>query len=222
MSVAYFRTLKGERCMIPALEILVVPAQLTKQAPFYTGVDQIWFDGVVDWKIRRRVMLSLLALGVGEEQCPTIGEWVALSLAGGVIAGVTGRQIKFPMGISSENLEERTWELLWQFVGDDTETGLSREFRAAILRGCLPRFDHSPPDRPYLRTEFVTDWVYDPPAYPFMSSVGKLTKKGQSWASEKSLAHLSPEVVADIKRIAPYVRASTDYAIVCIRERYRW
>lgn len=204
------------------MEVLIVPAQRTNFAPSYANRDKLWFDDVADWKSSHRAMLSLLALGVGEGQCPTIGEWVAFALASGVIATVTGKQIRFPEGISSEHLEERTWELLWEFVGDDTVTDLSREFRAAILRGCLPRFGHSPPDRPYLRTEFVTGWVYDPLAYPFMSSVGKLTRKCHSWGKEGSLAHLSPEVVADIKRVAPHIRASTDYAIACIRERYRW
>jgi hypothetical protein len=207
--------------MTATMEVLVVPAGRTNQAPSHWKSETLWFEDFVDSRTSDRVIMTLLAEGIGEGACPTMGDWAAFGLAGGLIAAVTGKQIQFPEGQSSEHREERTWELLWEFLAGP-DTGLSQEFIAAILKGFLPRSHHSPPDRPYLRTDFVSFWAFHSPAYPYMSSVGKLTKWSQSWAKEESLARLSPEVVADIKRVAPYIRAGTDYAIACIRAKYRW
>lgn len=97
----------------------ILPVKRTYQAPIcYYNRGELWFDKKeptpnFDTNCKR----ALIAKGIGNCQCPTMGEWVAFCLVGGIIAALTGKYITPPKPLPfawEGNMDLHIWEALWQ------------------------------------------------------------------------------------------------------------
>lgn len=131
------------------------------EAPTCWDKERLWFDKEpYKWEFDMDCESALIANGIGEHECPTDGDWAAFSIAGAVVAALTGKYIvPDALGLfsSREDKERYVWEALWQAV-QENETKLDRAFSAAMMRSFIPRNHYAPPERPYTMSHFVSHW----------------------------------------------------------------
>ena len=147
---------------------------VVEEAPIYCGAkdERLWFfdDEHHKWKYQRlieefdyNVMNSLVALGIGENRCPTEAQWSEFCLISGIIFATTDNTtVVAPKKASLKDVGECSWHQMWSFLGNypqKTEKKFGEGFIGALMRIFIPRH-HSVdgPDRPYNQSFFVTRW----------------------------------------------------------------
>src|SRR3989338_3736864 len=144
-----------------------------EETPIYFGGkdERLWFfdNEHHKWKYQRlieefdyNVMNSLVALGIGENRCPTEAQWAEFCVISGIIWAMTDNTtVVVPKKASLKDVGEYSWHQMWSFFGNyPTKTKkFSEEFVGALLRIFIPR-QHTVdgPDRPYNQSFFVTRW----------------------------------------------------------------
>lgn len=203
---------------------LVLPVQLLRQAPTCWHKEQLWFDKEPhEWCSDNDCQKSLIVEGIGENKCPTIGEWAAFSIAGAIVATLTGKYIAPPEPEPfdwTSNLEHYIWETLWQAV-QENETKLDRAFVATMLRGFLPREHYAPPEHPYRASNFLGHWQRMEYADTSSHSVGNLRLERIKQGRE-AMDRLPQMIAASIRKVAPHVPPMLEIAIKRIRRTYMW
>lgn len=147
------------------------PVSCPKEAPTYFGgkTKELWF---IDDRYNRardefdwNVMNALIALGVGENRCPTEAQWAEFCIASAVVVAVTGDSlIMVPKSVSLNDVEKCSWDKFWNTFGDynipnERPKTLSLDFVESLLRIFIPRNHYvEGPDRPYIESYFVTRW----------------------------------------------------------------
>ena len=147
---------------------------VVEEAPIYCGAkdERLWFfdDEHHKWKYQRlieefdyNVMNSLVALGIGENRCPTEAQWAEFCIINGIIVAMTDNTtVVAPKKASLKDVGECSWHQMWSFLGNypqKTEKKFGEGFIGALMRIFIPRH-HSVdgPDRPYNQSFFVTRW----------------------------------------------------------------
>lgn len=208
------------------MNTLVLPQKLLYKAPTCWDKEKLWFDKEEhDWRFDLNCEQALIAEGIGEHKCPTIGEWVAFTVVGGIVAALTGKYMIPPDPEPFDwtaNLEHFTWEALWKTFQEDQEK-LDRTFMAAMLRSFLPREYHAPPERPYRMSNFVYRWGSFWLEYPdtIMHSVGNVRLE-RLHRGRESLTFLPENVVASIRQVRQYIPTMLEIAIKRIQKTYMW
>lgn len=143
-----------------------------KEAPIYFGREnkELWF---IDDRYNREkdefdcnIMNSLIALGIGENRCPTEAQWAEFCIASAVVVAATGNSlIMVPkLSVSLKDVEKYSWNKFWNILGDynipnERPKTLNLDFIGALLRIFIPRNHYvDGPDRPYIDSYFVTSW----------------------------------------------------------------
>lgn len=200
----------------------VLPARLTHKAPLYKK--GLWFDAVcVDFNVKRDYVDALVAEGIRERDCPSVAEWAAYVIAGGVIGALTNKFILPPKEPPPSDwpIQGLIWEALWQVSEEYRDKdALDKTFLAVMLQWFFPEQYHAPPERPYRMSFFERIW---PQHYPdtMMQSVGNIRLKPLKEGRE-AMARL-PESAADsIQKVAAYVPPLLEVAIRNIRRTYMW
>jgi hypothetical protein len=203
---------------------LVLPGQLLHQAPTCWHKEKLWFDDELhEWRIDHDIKDALIAEGIGEHKCPTIGEWAAFSIAGSIVATLTGKYMIPPDPEPfdwTSNLEHYIWEALWQAV-QENEAKLDRTFVAAMLRSFLPREHYAPPERPYRTSNFVSHWRNGEYPDTLFHSVSNL-RLGRIKSGRESMDRLPQTVATSIREVAQHVPPMLEIAIKRIRRTYIW
>ena len=149
-----------------------------KEAPIYFGGkdERLWFiDGEYNRKrddFDYNVMNSLVAVGIGDNRCPTKAQWAEFCVISGIISAFTD-VIALPIprnaSMSDSDLEKYSWYQLWTFFGDYQENPkrekmerykrFTNEFVGALMRIFIIR-QHTVdgPGRPYNQSYFVSRW----------------------------------------------------------------
>ncbi len=203
---------------------LVLPQTLVSRTPTCWHKKELWFEQEEhDRHFDMNCEQALIAEGIGEHKCPTIAEWAAFTIAGGIVATLTGKYILPPDPEPWDwagRMEDYIWEMLWQAVQENSDA-LNRMFIAVMLRRFLPREYYAPPDRPYRISNFARRW--ESLEYPdgIMHSVGNLRLEHLQKGREV-LALLPDEIKNSIKQIAQHVPIMLQIAIERIRKTYRW
>ena len=65
-------------------------------------------------------MDSLIALGIGENRCPTEAQWAEFCIISAVVVATTGNSlIIVPISsVSLNDVEEHSWDKFWKIFGD--------------------------------------------------------------------------------------------------------
>jgi len=143
-----------------------------EEAPIYFGGEneKFWFIDNTDgrWVSRRddfdyNVMNSLVALGIGENYCPTEAQWAEFCVISGIILAITDNTtIVAPKKASLKDVGEYSWHQMWSFLGNypkKTKKNFSEEFVGALMRIFIPRqYTVDGPGRPYNQSLFVMRW----------------------------------------------------------------
>jgi hypothetical protein len=203
---------------------LELPKELLFKAPTCWS-EHLWFDKEKheDRNFDINCEQAVIAEGIGERECPTIGEWIAFSITGAIIAALSEKYIVLPDPEPLDwrsNVEHYIWEALWQAV-QENETKLNRTFVAAMLRSFLPREYHAPPDRPYQTSNFVRHWISLEYPDTFMSSVGNV-RLIRLQEGRKAIALLPEDVADSIRLVGQYVSSMLDMAIKRIKKTCNW
>lgn len=205
-------------------KILVLPEKPLRQAPTCWNEDKLWFDKVPHkFPTDRNIRKATIARGIGERRCPTVDKWVAFSIAGAIIATLTGKYIAPPNPEPVDwqsDLEHHIWEALWQAV-QENKRQLDETFVAAMLRSFLPRYYYAPPERPYLMSDFVFDWQGGGYADTLFRSVSNLHLCLIS-DGRKLMKSLDQEVATSIRKVTLRVPTMLEIAIERIRRTYMW
>ena len=103
---------------------------VVEEAPIYCGAkdERLWFfdDEHHKWKYQRlieefdyNVMNSLVALGIGENRCPTEAQWTEFCLISGIILATTDNTtVVVPKKASLKDVGEYSWHQMWSFFGN--------------------------------------------------------------------------------------------------------
>jgi hypothetical protein len=202
--------------------VLVLPEELPRKAPT-CWQKELWFDDEKhDWRTDYDIENALIVHGIGERQCPTVSKWVAFSIAGAIVARLTGKYIVPPEEPLPFNwdLEQHIWEALWQAV-QENQTKLNKVFMAAMLRSFIPRQHHAPPERPYCMSAFAAHWLDGERSDTLYCSVSNLRLECIKQGRE-AMTRLSQEVVTSINEVAEHVPSMLEIAIKRIRRTYQW
>jgi len=149
-----------------------------EEAPIYFGGkdEKLWFiDGDDEYKDHKRyefddnIMEALVAIGIGENRCPTDAQWAEFCIVNAVVAALTGQTtIIVPKNISLSDLEKYSWGKLWDILQNfpqDRKTKemykkFSIEFIGSIMRIFITSHHTiDGPGRPYNQSYFVTRWT---------------------------------------------------------------
>lgn len=223
----------------PATTIKLTAASADK-APFYWPSDPKtdeekakipWF--VVSPSVHHvndfdyQCMQALIAEGIGEADCPTPSEWASFTIAGSVIATLTGKYITPPdsveLAVTRTDLEKVVWGELWQAI-EAYPAVLDRSFLAAMLRNLFPKEHYSPPSRSSRASSFRDRWrggfARD---YPDDSTTSICNVKARYLREgHKAFAELPEPVQDSIRQVACHVPTMLEIAIARIRRTYRW
>ena len=205
---------------------LVLPEKLVYKAPTCWHKEELWFDKERGgWRFDLNCEQALIAKGIGKRRCPTIAEWTAFAVAGGIVATLTGRYIIPPEPEPYDwvaNLEHFIWEALWQAFQENQEKP-DRTFMAAMLRSFLPREYYAPPDRPYRMSNFVRRWGSRGLEYPdtIMHSIGNIRLERLQKGRE-AFSQLPDNVKDSIRQVAQHIPPMLEIAIKRIKKTYLW
>jgi len=202
---------------------LVLPKKLAYKAPTCWH-EKLWFDDEpYEWRTDCDIEDALIAEGIGEHKCPTVGEWAAFVAAGAIVATLTGKYMVPPEPEPWDwvaNLEHFTWEALWQAFQENQEK-LERAFMAAMLRSFLPREYHAPPDRPYRASNFASRWRGGEYADTLLHSVSNL-RLSRIKQGREAMGRLTETVAASVNEVAQHIPPMLKIAIKQIRRTYMW
>lgn len=151
-----------------------------KEAPIYFfggKTEELWF---IDNQYNHtrdefdcNVMNALIALGIGENPCPTEAQWAEFCIVSAVIVADTGNSlIMVPKSVSLNDVEKCSWDKFWNTFGDynisnERPKTLNLGFIESLLRIFIPRCHNADgPGRPYNRSYFVDKWGYSVKHYP--------------------------------------------------------
>lgn len=200
------------------MDLIELPKEKGKETPLYFGCnDGLWFfskeDGDYDWKVET----ALIATCIGEKRCPTPSEWASFSIAGTIVAYLSGKYIVPP--VWDEDLEFRVWEIFFPLVSQNKE--FDKKFTASLLRIFIPRRHYAPPERPYYKNNFRYYWTAMECSDTQFHSVSNLRieviRKGVD-----IMKRISPNIASYIENIAEYSPEMLDLAIERIRSTYHW
>ena len=207
---------------------------MTEEAPVYSGEKdkKLWFfdEQHHKWKYQRlvdefdyNVMNSLVALGIGENRCPTEAQWAEFCVISGIILAVTDNiTVVVPKKVSLKDVGEYSWNQMWSFFGNypqETKKKFSEGFIGALMRIFIPRHHAvDGPGRPYNQSFFVTRWN-DYNHYPdrFNKKVGNVRlchpKRGK-----EVFENFSEEIKKEIILVAKLIPPILNYVNTIIKE----
>jgi len=210
---------------------------MTEEAPVYLGGKdkKLWFfdEQHHKWKYQRleeefdyNVMNSLVAIGVGENRCPTEAQWAEFCVISAIITAFTDViTLPIPKNVSLNDLEKYSWYQLWSLFGDypggktERHKRFSNEFVGALMRIFIPR-QHTVdgPGRPYNQSFFITRWNnYN--HYPdwFNDKVGNV-RLCHLQRGKEALETFSKETQENIKLIASFIHSILKKVNIAIKE----
>ncbi|OGY22055.1 MAG: hypothetical protein A2113_02465 [Candidatus Woykebacteria bacterium GWA1_44_8] len=212
---------------LTAANTTVLPTKRSYQAPSCWNEEKLWFerrsyDPNLE-RLDRDCIRALIAKGTGTRECPTVAEWAAFCVAGGVIATLTGKYITPPDPEPLDWAAEARhfiWEALWQ-AAEENGNKLDREFLAVILREFLTREHYAPPDRPYFRSSFEEMWRSHEYPDAMMHSIGNVRVKHLR-EGRKAFKQLPSGMQEAIERVAKHVPTMLPIANRRIRKTYHY
>lgn len=201
-----------------------LPVELEYKAPSCFSPEELWFNKTeLPEHFEVHCITALVAEGVADRDCPTIDEWAAFAIAGGIIAALKGKYITPP---NQEPLDWRTqiehhiWEALWQAFQENQEK-LDQQFRAAMLREFLPRQHHAPPERPYYESRFCHHWKFFEFADRPFSSIGNIRLQILRTGGA-DFVRLPDSTRTSIKIVAQHIPQMLDITVARIKKTYHW
>ena len=208
-----------------------------EEAPIYFGGkdEKLWFiDGDDEYKDHKRyefddnIMEALVAIGIGENHCPTDAQWAEFCIVNAVVVALTGQTtIIVPKNISLSDLEKYSWGKLWDILKNfpqDRETKkmykkFSIEFICSIMRIFITSHHAvDGPGRPYNQSYFITRWTnWD--HYPdwFNDKVGNVRLKHLQRGREVFRC-FSKEIQESIKLISGFIPPILKEVNIAIKE----
>ncbi|HLC39012.1 MAG TPA: hypothetical protein VJJ80_02745 [Patescibacteria group bacterium] len=166
---------------------------------------------------------ALLAKGVGQNEAPTIANWISFVLAGAIIATKTRKYIippeKKPYDWES-NIEQFVWEQLWMKIQWKRHP-LDSDFVVVMLREFVPRHHMGGELYPsFCRSTFAGLWphVYQPVGGSSIHSLLPETLE----LGNRSFDTSSEEIQDSILQVAEHVPTMLEIANARIRKTYSW
>lgn len=208
------------------LKTITLSQELTHKASLYfSEKEPPWFEEKIKEEeyLKRHFSRILVAQGIGDSECPSNPEWAAFSVAGGIIAALTGKYIVPPDPEPyawHDNMERFVWEVVWKAVEEENNK-LDRTFCALTLWLFLPRRHYAPPDHPYYMSNFVQQWQGRNYASTIMRSVTSLSSVCIEDAKEH-FGQLPESLAHSIQEVAEHIPVMLKIVNECVRRRYRY
>lgn len=218
---------------IRVLDVLVLPRQLSHNAPSAWGQEKPWFEQVDKlnrevWDFDHECEIALITAGIGGNRCPTVDQWATFAVAGGIIAALSGKVMQPPATEPYDwpkDYPHFIWEALWQAYETNQEK-LDRTFMGAMLRDFMPRLrEGGPLDHNFSQCDFEQNWgvgvVGHHYADTIFQSVGNV-RISCLREGHKALGSLPVNVVNSISQVAQHIPRMLEIVIRHMKKTYQW